>query len=64
MSLEIQNDLHKLKRIHEMFNAMYKTKFETEQGSDFIETLKSSIKEVILPKMVDVKEILTIRNKI
>lgn len=47
-----------------MFNAMYKIKFETEQGQAFMELLKPSIKDVILPNMVEVKEILTIKNNI
>jgi len=54
MSLEIQNDLHKLRRCLDMFEAMTKIEFQTEDGQKFKITLNESLVEVIKPEMANV----------
>lgn len=54
MSLEIQNDLTKLRRCLDMFEAMVKIEFQTEDGQKFKITLNESLVDVIKPEMVNV----------
>lgn len=54
MSLEIQNDLHKMRRCLDMFEAMVKIEFQTEDGQKFKITLNESLVEVIKPEMIKV----------
>lgn len=55
MNLKQDNDVFKLNRIHQMFSAIYKMEMETEEGTKLINTIKLSIKDVIMPNMVEVK---------
>lgn len=52
--LEIQNDLHKLRRCLDMFEAMTRIEFQTPDGKKFKITLNESLVEVIKPEMVNV----------
>lgn len=54
MSLEIQNDLTKLRRCLDLFEAMVKIEFQTEDGQGFKITLNESLTEVIKPEMIRV----------
>jgi len=53
-SLKEQNDLTRLRRCLDMFEAMVKIDFETEDGQKFKLTLNESLVEVIKPEMVNV----------
>lgn len=52
--LEIQNDLHKLRRCLDMFESMIRIEFQTPDGQKFKITLNESLVEVIKPEMVNV----------
>lgn len=54
MSLAKQNDLTRLRRCLDMFEAMVKIDFETEDGQKFKITLNESLIDVIKPEMVNV----------
>lgn len=54
MSLAEQNDLTRLRRCLDMFEAMVKIDFETEDGQKFKITLNESLIDVIKPEMVNV----------
>lgn len=54
MSLAEQNDLTRLRRCLDMFEAMVKIEFETEDGQKFKITLNESLIDVIKPEMVNV----------
>lgn len=54
MELHKQNDLHKLRRILDMFEAMQKIKFETEICTTFKNTLNESFSSVIKPEMIEI----------
>lgn len=54
MDLETQNDLTKLRRCLDMFEAMVKIEFQTEDGQRFKITLNESLTEVIKPEMIKV----------
>lgn len=49
--LQIENDLHKLRRCLDMFEAMVKIEFETPDGQRFKITLNESLTEIIKPEM-------------
>jgi len=53
-NLPQQNDLTRLRRCLDMFEAMVKLDFETEDGKKFKLTLNESLIEVIKPEMVNV----------
>jgi len=54
MNFEIENDLFKLRRCLDMFEAMVKIEFQTECGQNFKITLNQSLLEVIKPEMIKV----------
>ena len=47
-----ENDLFKLRRVLDMFDAMVKIEFETESVQEFKNTLQASVKDIIKPEMV------------
>lgn len=54
MALAEQNDLVKLRRCLDMFEAMIKIDFETPDGQKFKLTLNESLVQVIKPEMINV----------
>lgn len=53
MSLEIQNDLKKLRRYYDMFEHLEKIQFETDAGKETAEQIKGAINEIIKPYLVE-----------
>lgn len=53
-NLPRQNDLTRLRRCLDMFEAMVKIDFETPDGQKFKITLNESLTEIIKPEMVNV----------
>lgn len=62
MGLEEQNDLHKLRRCLDMFEAMVKIEFQTECGQKFKITLNESLVDIIKPEMKRVGQELNNQN--
>lgn len=63
--LEIENDLHKLRRCLDMFEAMVKIDFQTEDGQRFKITLNESLIDIIKPEMKRVGvQLNTIKNNL
>lgn len=63
--LEIENDLHKLRRCLDMFEAMVKVEFQTEDGQRFKITLNESLVDIIKPEMKRVGvQLNTIKNNL
>jgi len=54
MNIETQNDLTKLRRCLDMFEAMVKIEFQTEDGQRFKITLNESLTDIIKPEMIRV----------
>lgn len=53
-NLPQQNDLTRLRRCLDMFEAMVKIDFETPDGKKFKITLNESLTKIIKPEMVNV----------
>ena len=63
--LEIENDLHKLRRCLDMFEAMVKIDFQTPDGKNFKITLNESLTDIIKPEMKRVgHQLLQTKNKL